>query len=440
MAVPVNILQQVQTYQMAELAWLLNSFCAIRMTNKKFQNFQDKVGNLGDTVSFDLSPRYRALNGLVITEQPSAQRLQSLSVTQATNISAAYTAQQFIFNVEDYMQRFGEAAIKEFGTIVESDILLNAISGVRINDPQNANFGALQTNSGPYRFFGDGYTQINSYNQLAQMVANFKNYGAAPRVKCILPDVAIPAIVGTGLNQFAVNRNNEIANSWELGKWLDTDWYTSNLLPTHIAGSIGNASVSSGYNIVTLVSVNDPTGYNVTSITVTEPQGTTDANAIKAGDLLQFQWGITGETNLFYLTFIGHKQSAQPVQIRATADAATTAGSVTISIFPPLVWQTTQNQNLNAPLSAGMKLRVAPSHVAGLLYSGDQFYLAMPQLPDYSPYDSVNTMDPDSGASIRHYWGNQFGQNNQAYVRDGIWGSTLVPENSMRILFPLYTY
>lgn len=436
MAVPNNILQQVQTYQMAELAWMLNQFCAVNMTNKKFQNFQDKVANLGDTVTFDLAPRYRAYDGLVITQQPSVQRLQSLSCTQALNISSSFTAQQFIFNVEDYMERFGESAAKEFGSIVETDILKNAISGVRINDPQNSSFGQLQTNSGPYRFFGDGVTQINSYNQLAQMIANFKNYGAAPRIKVILPDVAIPAIVGTGLNQFATNRNNEIANSWELGRFADAEWYTSNLLPTHYAGNVGNAT--GGNNVVTLVSTNDPTGYNVTQITVTEPTSSTDPDAYKAGDMLRFNWGVSGETNLFYLTFIGHSQSYQPVQIRLTADAATTSGSATLSIYPALVWQATQNQNLNAPLSAGMQLTVMPSHVAGLVYSGDQFYLAMPKLPDYSPYDSAQMTDPDSGASIRHYWGNQFGQNNQAYVRDGIWGSTLVPENSMRILFPLF--
>ena len=37
---PVNTLQNVQTYQKAELAWLLNSFCGISLANKKFKNFK----------------------------------------------------------------------------------------------------------------------------------------------------------------------------------------------------------------------------------------------------------------------------------------------------------------------------------------------------------------------------------------------------------------
>ena len=118
MAVPNNILVNVQTYQKAELAWLLNSFCGIKLANKKFKNFNDMTANLGDTVTFDLPPRYIGYNGLVITQQQSAQRLQPLVCSQAQNIAAAYTDQQFIFNVKDYMERFGQAAILVLGSII----------------------------------------------------------------------------------------------------------------------------------------------------------------------------------------------------------------------------------------------------------------------------------------------------------------------------------
>ena len=217
---PVNTLQTVQTYQKAELAWLLNSFVGISQANKKFENFNDLTANLGDTVTFDTTPRYISYAGLVITEQPSVQRVQSLVCSQAANVAAAYTDQQFIFNVRDYMDRFGMAAMKELGSLVESDILKNFVSGVVINDPQNANFQGLQVNSGPFRFYGDGVTPINSYTQLAQAVANFEDFGAAThKMMGILPVANIPAIIGTGLNQFAMTRNNEIAYDWELGKF-----------------------------------------------------------------------------------------------------------------------------------------------------------------------------------------------------------------------------
>ena len=97
---------------------MLNSFCLISETNKKFKNF-DKTApsNLGDTVTFDLPPRYITFNGLVITQQQSAQQIvQALVCSQAFNVSAGYSDQQFIFNVREYMDRFGESAIDELGT------------------------------------------------------------------------------------------------------------------------------------------------------------------------------------------------------------------------------------------------------------------------------------------------------------------------------------
>ena len=442
-SVPVNILQNVQTYQKAELAWLLNSFWGISEANKKFKNFNETApSNLGDTVTFDTTPRYNAYAGLVITEQQSVQRLQSLTCSQAFNIAAAYTDQQFIFNVREYMNRFGMSAMKELGSAVEYDILLNWISGVVINDPQNANFGTAQIHSGPYRFFGDGTNPINSFTQLAQAVANFEDYGAAKHMmKGVIPVANVPAIIGSGLNQFVPDRNDEIARSWLLGKFggMDVEWSSSNLLPIHVSGTIGNAAAPN--NIMTVVSTNDPTGKNVTQITFTEPTGSTDANAIKAGDLFQFNDGVAGQPNMRFLTFIGHKPCQQPVQFRATADAATVAGQVTVSIETingyGLGWNSANaNYNLNNAIAAGMTVTPLPTHRAGGLMSGDQFYLAMPRLPDESPFTTVTTVDEDSGASIRHYFGSQFGLNNRAYVRDVIWGSTLVAENAMRMIFP----
>lgn len=436
MTVPNNILQNVQTYQKAELAWLLNSYCLITQTNKKFKDFQDKEANLGDTVTYDLPPRYVGYNGLVVTQQQSAQRLMSLTCSQAFNVTAGYTDQQFLFNVEEYMDRFGESAVDELGTLVEADIAKNFISGVTINNPQSPNFGQIQTGSGPYRFYGDGVTPINSFGQLAQACANFRDFGAAKnKMRAFLPVTVVPNIVNSGLNQFATNRNNEMANDWELGPFSGCEWYESNLLPVQVAGDIGNAA--SPNNVCTVVSVNDPTGANVTQITFTEPTGGTDANAVFAGDLFQFIDGVSGQPNMRFLTFIGHKPCAQPVQFRATAQAGTTSGTFTVTVTPALVWAQNENQNLNNPIVAGMKCQVLPTHRAGVMDSGDQFYLAMPQLPDQPPFPTVRTMDKNSGASIRHYWGVQLGQNNRLYARDEIHGSTLNQDNSMRLIFPV---
>ena len=115
MAGPTNILQQVQTYQMSSLAFLQNANCFISTANTKFKNFEKLVGNLGDSVSFDLPPRMTTTNSLVATFQPADQRIQTLVCDQSVSTSYAFTSQQFIFNVEEYMARFGKAAVQEIG-------------------------------------------------------------------------------------------------------------------------------------------------------------------------------------------------------------------------------------------------------------------------------------------------------------------------------------
>ncbi len=147
MGIPANILQTVQTYQMSGLAYLQNLACFISTANKKFKDFDRMTANLGDTVTFDLPPRFTTTNSLVATFQPADQRAQPLTVDQQISTSYAFTAQQFIFNVRDYMERFGKSAIAEIGTKIEANVALNCVTA-------------------PYRFFGDGVTPLTNFQLL----------------------------------------------------------------------------------------------------------------------------------------------------------------------------------------------------------------------------------------------------------------------------------
>ena len=186
MSVPANILQQVITYQEGSLALLSNFGAFVSTSNKKFQNFESMIGNLGATVSFDLPPRLTSTNSLVATFQGADQRVQNLTVGNAISTAFAFTAQQFIFNVEDYMTKFGRAATAVIGTKIEANVALNA-------------------DQVPYRFYGDGYTPINSVNQLALALAEFRTIGM-PMVNTrgYLSDLVVPTIVANALNQFVM--------------------------------------------------------------------------------------------------------------------------------------------------------------------------------------------------------------------------------------------
>lgn len=431
---PQNQLQQVQTYQRSSLGLLLNLCCHISTANTKFKDFDKIQANLGSVVTYDLTPRFTTTAGLVASWQPAVQRVLQLVADQANNTSFSVTAQQRIFNLEkgeeDYMRVFGKSAIAELANLVETNIALNWASGV-VSQVD----GTMNTFSGPYRFFGNGTTAISSYQQLATAIMYFKNYGSvAEGIKVYLPDTIIPSIVGSGLNQFVPNRNDDIAMSWEVGDFGTplVHYYQSNLMPLHVSGNTGVNGQT-----LTVISTNDPTGKNVTQMTCSGAS-TSDANAILSGDLFQIADGVSGQPNMRYLTFIGHSQSANPVQFRATANSASnSSGNVVINVYPALNWAGGADQNLNNPIAAGMQLLTFPSHRCGGILGGDGLFMAMPQLPEQSPYDTANEFDPETGASLRLTYGSVFGQNQTGMIYDEVHGSVIVPEYSMRYLVPL---
>jgi hypothetical protein len=372
MLVPNNILEQVVTYQESSLALLVNQNPWIATANKKFQNFDTFQGNLGDTVSFDLPPRFVTNQTLIANFQASEQRVQNLTVDQAENVSYAFSAQQFIFNVDEYMDKFGRAAIAELGASIGSNIALNAVNHT-------------------YRAFGDGVTPINSFQQYAQALANYRN-------------------------------------SWMLGDFSNAEFMSTNLLPVHIAGTVGNDS-----EVLTVDAI-DPTG------TILTLSGATPSTAtLVEGDILTIKTNLATTNDLFFLQFIGHKQSAQEVQVRVTADTiADGGGIITATVFPALIDDPTDaNSNVNKTVVGADNVTALPSHRAGLICAGDPLFLAMPMLPEEVPFPTANLNDPDTGASMRMYYGSVFGQNERGFVNDCIWGSTLVDEYAMRVVYPL---
>ena len=412
MAVPNNILQQVQTYQLSNLAYLQNLNCFVATANTKFKNFEKMTANLGDTVTFDLPPRFTTAASLVATFQSADQRVENLTVDKAINVSYAFTAQQFIFNVEDYMSKFGKSAVMEMSAEIEADIATVCVEA-------------------PYRFYGDGVSQINSYGQLAAALAMYRNYGAAKdETKFYLSDIAQSAIVNTGLNQFAQDRNNKSANSWDVGDFDRAAFYVSNLLPVHTAGTIGEDGT-----VLTVVSVVKDA--NDAVIQIVFSGAGTDNDAIKEFDKGQFVDGVSGQPNMRYLTFIGHKVSSNPVQFRVTADAASSAGAVTVDVYPPLKASAGNTRNLNFAIAAGMQVTFLPSHRAGMITAGNPLFLGMPMLPEEVPFPTGNEIDPDTAVSIRMYYGSLFGQNQRGMIHDAIWGKKCVPEYAMSVIFPL---
>lgn len=429
-----NQLVEVATYNDGGLAILNNQYCFQSITNKKLENFQDKVGNLGTATLYDVPPPGGSADGLVVTAQPLVQLQEKLVCDHAANATFNYNALEDIFNiggVHNYMGKFGRKYAAELAARIEIDLAkhCNSSSVSQIDGDDN-----LQNiHSGPTRFAGNGTTPLTSFEQLNQANVLFDDIGSVKTEKvCVLPNTITSKIVGTGLNQFALTRNNEIANSWDLGTWGSpaTRYMTSNLLPTQVAGNVGANSTE-----LTLVSTNDSTGQNVTAITFSGATAS-DVDAINKGDLGRFIH-VDGKPDLFLLTDTGHAVSSSPVQFRAVADAAADgSGIVTISIWPALRWVGIQ-QNINTALVAGMKIRMTPSHKCGVIISDNAFFMSMPRLPNEDPYTTYAQTDKDTGLSLRIYYGAKLGENKKIFVHDAVWGASLNYRNCLRMVIPL---
>lgn len=410
-----NVLKTVQTYNDSNLALLLNSYAFIGTANMKFKDFDRLEKNRGDSVTFDLPPRFNTSGSLVASIQGAEQRSATLTVGEAANVAYQFSAQEFIFNVRDYMDKFGKSAVAELGTVIESDVA-----------------GVAETS--PFRFYGDGVNAISSYGQLASALAYFRDFGAAKEdTKGYLDSLTVPGVVNTGLKEFVPNKNEREMMSWELGSFSRCDWYESNLLPVHTAGTEGQQG-----STLTVVSTTKNADGAITAITFSGTNAAGDADSVKLHDSFQFSDGVSGQENMRFLTFIGHKVSQSPVQFRATANAASTGGSqVTVSVYPPLQPTAGADQNINQDIAAGMQCTVLPSHRCGLIYSGKALFMGMPRLPEEIPFPTAISQDADSGAAIRMYYGSKFGQDERGIVHDAIWGKVLVPEYSMKIALPL---
>lgn len=412
MTYPANIFRDVVTWQRIDLAALKNSFVYIERANKKFKNFQDYIGQLGATITFELPPKVTTTKSLKADWQGLEQRYQALTVDEPRSTAVAFNTEDLVFNdAMEYHKRVGEGAMSALGTDIESYCLKNLLNYT-------------------YRFYGDGTTPINTANQLARATKWFKNYGSVTfGYEGILPDIESADIVSSALNQFVLNQNERLVKKWEIGTYAGFEFFSSNLLPEHRSGPIGD----SAQNTLTVVSTNDPTGQNITSIVVNvDPVHTDVTGAILKNSVCQFI-----PNDLKSLTFTGYAKSQCPVQIRITADVDTVGTTATLTIDPALRSVVGNNQNISRNIVAGDTLFVAASHRAGFIYSGQPLLLGMPRLPMSVSFPSTNSIDKDSGAAIRLTYGESFGEDERGFIWDLIFGSAAVKEQIMRVCFPI---
>lgn len=412
MAFGTNIKIDVSTYNMSSIGYLYNHNPLIQLTNKKFKDFETTVGQKGTTVRFDIPPTVDFIPSLGIPNFGGyTQKEFPLTVDQEGSVPTGVPNLERLFNFDHtgMMTPIAMSAVAELSTRVGKNVAQNFVDRT-------------------YFTFGDGTDSILSFQSLNQAVMNFDDMGTpSTNDMCmVIPTTASAAITGQGLSQFVMNRNEDIASTWYVASIGAVDVYHSNLLPKHIAGSVGQAGTT-----LTVVSVSGD-GSQVTF----SGAAVSDADAIKAGDIITFQDNLPGQ-ELRYLTYYGQVVSGQRVQIRAVNDAASDgSGNVVVDVDPPLNGSGERDANINIPVPVGIEATALNSHVCGAYFSKSAFMMAMPKLGSTSPFEYSSLTDKD-GVSMRVYNGFFTDSADTGYVHQVAWGSYLVGRYAMRLAFPL---
>lgn len=430
MATTLNFFAKVETFHDAGLVRLGNSQFLIKHSNKKFQNFQNYTSNLGPSVQFARQTLGTAVDGLVAQFTPVEQTWITLTADQQANASFNFTADQFIYNAEQFIKDFGAGYIEALSTKVETYA-----------------FNKMKTI--PYRYYGNATNDVCSYQAIAQAITYHRAQGSPlTDTKVVFPDAFRPIIIGTGLGMFTPIKNDRAVNSWELGEFSQAEYYTSNIIKPHIAGTVGQTG-----SLLTVVSVNRNSIGGITSIVVSGAGAGGTPGVVLAGDVMRFKDGVSGKPDLRSLTLYGQIPTPFPVTMVSTTDVTVDAlsGHATINISEPIYdlfsVQTggvidvnkQMRQTVNETIVAGMQIKVMPSHTPAYIISGNATFLAMPKMPVPQPYDYSTKIDEKSGVGFRSYWGSGFGTGVQGYIYDLIYGFAAEPRYITKILFPYET-
>ena len=426
MAASDNVYKAVATLLNSDLGILQNLYPIIKYSNKKFKDFTQGTYNLGDTVNIQLPFRMNAYDGIPANFANTSIQVRWTPLTLDTPFNTAWivdTTQLVEYPIEQYENGIGKANMAAMATRVESKLASNFVNHTfRAWGNVNRTTGSA-TMGAP-----------TSYQDLASVYQRMVSFGI-PRMdnaRVFIANDSQPTVVGSGLNQFVMRRNEEIASSFDIGNFSNMDFHISNLLPVHTAGTIGNANIPT-----TVVSV-DSTG---TELTMSTSNGAT----LKQGDIITLKGA-----NLQFLHFTGYTPSQELVQVRVTQDSTASGagpGNITANIYPPLIYDATGlntqrniNLDITTTVSGGGTINayVMSDHRAGCFLVSEGLYFASPKLMDLSPFATSVQTDVDSGLSVRAAYGcPDFANKQTGYTTDIIMGTTMVDEYAIRLCFPV---
>jgi len=421
------------------LPFLHNKLGVTRTLNRSDEDYSKPLayGTRGDVFAIKKPTRLNAETGLTFdstsaTDGSFTEQVLFVTADQLANSRYAITdVEGAVYNVNGLLKTNPQSALDELANKIDA-------------------YNAEQVAFAGYRAFGDfniQSAQNSTVGEVTQNIALFQSFGCARDTYYVVPMGNAAQITQSGLQQFVMKRNEEIAVAGEIGELNGapyTKFLATNLLPVHIAGTAADDATNflTGY---TIDSVNPTPPSNVfgssqagtTEIVLT---GGTDGTTIVENDMIDI--GFLNTANpLRFLTYRGYIPSEAQVQGRVTSGGTFASGTVTITIEPALIFDSANadtNRNLNRPIIPGTDtLRIAASHRAGAIYEGSYGYFVSPALPMREPYPTGTKRDPELQISMRAYYGAVFDRATKYFVHDVIYGFGAAPEGFGRILLPI---
>lgn len=426
---PSNVLQSVQTFNESDLSLMHAMLVSGEVFNTQYLEFNKLPKNLGATAKFQKPLKVKSVSSLNVINDFQAinQDYVTLTVDQQEAVPLAMTAEDIVlYDLERYVDHMGMPIVTQLATVVDRNCM--AIGEEKPFLVYQGNLDYAATVMTP--------SNIVDIKELPKIEAQFENFGmTSDKIKCVLPNMTVPNLINTGLNQFVTSRNDDLAQSWMLGSYSHTEYFRSNQLKTHVSGLGGQG----GYTFtVTTVSPDGKT------ITFTSSGPATETGTFKKYDTLIFDptGASTGGTPLRYFGSAYSAPSANWVAVNVQADADTIGGSVTVTVSPALVGPTIAaatgvRQNINLDIDAPFTARALNSHVCAYQVANNAAWLAMPPLPNTMPYPSSSKVDDVSKLSMRMYYGFIPFENEYGYSWDVIWGRNCDEERISKIALPI---
>lgn len=432
-----NVFKQVQLLTDKQTATLRNFGYPLKYANTKYDNFTNMQGSLGNSVNVAKPFRSVAADGINPPTQGMSKRFQTLAVTQATTVKNAWDVFADQFYSETFLDEITISQSAAIATAIEQN-LMRTISGTMVGSQDyntdvvgnNAFAGITQVGSGPYRFYGNGTTPLG-YTDFGIALQQLKAYGQLHRqYDVIMPNLALGPIIGSGVNQFVLNRNERDFESWEIGSYGGMDFFTTNTLEPVQAGTVGDEAVE--LTVVSNTPIPGDSPGDSTSILVLSGAAGSDPDAVKVGAL-----GQITTAGIYATSFTGYLNTGLKPQFRVLNNSASTAGGqVTLTVTPALVGTTDPLQSVTTPVVAGMKVQIMPTAIRGIIFPRETMYLSMPKLPPRHPFISGISVDPDFNFSLATFYGSVLDTGNTKLITSCTYGGMVLQEYGIAVLFP----